>query len=436
MSQDEVVIKIDSISKLYKMYKDPKDRLKEALNPFSKSYHKDFFALRDVSFEVHRGETVGIIGRNGAGKSTLLKIITGVLNPTDGSITANGRISALLELGAGFNPELSGIENVYFNGMLLGMTKQQMDERIEEILTFADIGDHVYQPVKTYSSGMFVRLAFSVAVSVDPEILIVDEALAVGDVRFRQKALRKMKEQMQKAKAILFVTHDMESIKNFCTKVVWIKDGTVHEIGEPKDVIQRYYNYMTHDIETQAPNVSTEKSLIADIQYNDGELYWSPVKKSEIVGGKGVEVNKVAVKVNGRPYIEGQAIEGNEEMEFFFDVNIFESIYEPLAGFGIFNQYGVPIIHFNSSNIENSSLKPLHTGNRTIISFKFKLPKLQLGNYTVSFGLNDGTLDDNRIVQHVRECSVIKVVPSSLETRQHGIIIADKPEINIDLVEE
>lgn len=203
----DIAISVKHLTKVYKLYNQPIDRLKEALNPFKKSYHKDFYALNDVSFEIKKGETVGIIGKNGAGKSTLLKIITGVLTPTSGSVQVNGKIASLLELGAGFNPDYTGLENIYFQGSLMGYTREEMESKVDDILTFADIGEFIHQPVKTYSSGMFARLAFSVAINVEPDILIVDEALSVGDMAFQAKCFNKFKEFQRLNKTILFVTN-------------------------------------------------------------------------------------------------------------------------------------------------------------------------------------------------------------------------------------
>ena len=203
------VIKVDNVTKMYKLYDNPKDRLKEALIPTNKKRYKEHYALNGVSFDVKKGETAGIIGTNGSGKSTILKIITGVLNPTSGKVEIEGRISALLELGAGFNSEYTGIENVYLNGTMSGFSKEEIDERLDDILSFADIGDFVYQPVKTYSSGMLVRLAFAVSINIDPEILIVDEALSVGDVFFQAKCFKKFEDFKKQGKTILFVSHDL-----------------------------------------------------------------------------------------------------------------------------------------------------------------------------------------------------------------------------------
>ncbi|MED0681025.1 ABC transporter ATP-binding protein [Aneurinibacillus thermoaerophilus] len=237
-------IKVQNVSKIYKLYDKPVDRLKESIHPFGKKYHKDFYALKDISFEIKRGETIGIIGKNGSGKSTLLKMITGVLTPSAGMIEANGKISALLELGAGFNLELTGIENIYLNGTLMGFSREDVDKKLNDILSFADIGDFIYQPVKLYSSGMFARLAFSVAINVEPDILIVDEALAVGDVKFQTKCFNKFTSLKEKGVTILFVSHDISSIRNFCDKTMWIHEGHLKEIGDTVEVTAEYMEFM------------------------------------------------------------------------------------------------------------------------------------------------------------------------------------------------
>ena len=212
---EEIAIKVDHVEKMYKLYDKPMDRLKESMGFSKKKLYKEHYALNDISFDVHRGETVGIIGTNGAGKSTILKIITGVLNPSGGKVEINGRISALLELGAGFNQEYTGLQNVYLNGTMIGFSKEEIDAKLQDILDFADIGDFINQPVKTYSSGMFVRLAFAVAINIEPEILIVDEALSVGDVFFQAKCYKKFEEFKEMGKTILFVSHDLSSISKY-----------------------------------------------------------------------------------------------------------------------------------------------------------------------------------------------------------------------------
>lgn len=237
---NDIAIKVENLTKIYHLYDKPQDRLKEALNPFKKSYHHDFYALENISFEVKRGETVGIIGKNGAGKSTLLKIITGVLTPTEGKIAVNGKIASLLELGAGFNPEMTGMENIYLNGTLMGFTKEEMDKKVDAITEFANIGEFIYQPVKMYSSGMFARLAFSVAINVDAEILIVDEALSVGDMLFQAKCIAKMTSLMEEGTTILFVSHDIHAVRSLCNRGVYLKNGKAVLIGDAGEVVDRY----------------------------------------------------------------------------------------------------------------------------------------------------------------------------------------------------
>jgi len=271
----EYSIRVDNLSKVYKVYNVPMDRIKEALNPKRKNYHKDFYALNGVSFDVQKGETLGIVGKNGSGKSTLLKVITGVLSPTTGNVVANGKVSALLELGAGFNPEYTGIENVYTQGTLMGYTKLQIEEKLKDILEFADIGEFATQPVKVYSSGMFARLAFATAINVEPEILIVDEALAVGDVAFQKKCIDKMKEIRENGTTILFVSHALEQVKRFCTRAIWIKDGVVEMDGNVTHTVDAFANYLNREIgiikkiELKAPTVSNNDLLeILDLEIN------------------------------------------------------------------------------------------------------------------------------------------------------------------------
>ena len=244
-----LAISVQGVSKIYKLYDKPIDRLKEAVSLTHKSYHRDFFALSDISFDVKKGETVGIIGTNGSGKSTILKIITGVLSPTTGTAEVSGNISALLELGAGFNSEYTGLENIYMNGTMMGFSREEMQRRMDDILRFADIGDFVNQPVKTYSSGMFVRLAFALAINVDPEILIVDEALSVGDVFFQAKCYRRMEEMMKNGTTILMVSHDMGSIIKYCDKVVLLNRGHFVAQGEAGKMVDLYKKILANQTE-------------------------------------------------------------------------------------------------------------------------------------------------------------------------------------------
>ncbi len=285
---NNIAIRVSNLTKIYKLYDKPQDRIKEALHPFKKKYHKDFHALNDVSFEIKKGETVGIIGKNGAGKSTLLKIITGVLTPTSGNVHVNGRIASLLELGAGFNPEYTGVENIYLQGTLMGLSHEEMYAKVDEILAFADIGEFIQQPVKMYSSGMYARLAFAVAINVEPEILIVDEALAVGDSAFVLKCMNKMKLIQENGTTILLVTHDTQSIKTFTSRSLWINNGELELIDFSKIVCERYMEFL---YSSQANNITEDKTINA-IEKNDNFLEIPPnarrwgTKELEIIGYK------------------------------------------------------------------------------------------------------------------------------------------------------
>lgn len=281
--KSEKAISVSHIEKIYKLYDRRSDRLREALLPMGKKRHKDHYALKDVSFDVGTGECVGIIGTNGSGKSTILKIITGVLTPTAGTVEINGRISALLELGAGFNPEYNGIENIYLNGMMIGFSREEIDKKLEAILEFADIGDYVYQPVKTYSSGMFVRLAFALSINIDPEILIVDEALSVGDVFFQAKCYHKFEEFKEQGKTILFVSHDMSSISKYCDRVVLLDKGIKLAEGSSKKVIDIYKQVLVGQYKA-------EESVMEDTAKSTGEN--AAGNKAEPAEKKAGESNK------------------------------------------------------------------------------------------------------------------------------------------------
>lgn len=266
------MIEVKNLTKIYKMYKSPAERVKEALFPKRFSHKiRDFYALNDVSFEIEKGETVGIIGKNGSGKSTLLKILTGVINQTVGEKKMNGTISALLELGTGFNPEYTGIENIYLNGTIMGIPREEMAKKIDEICDFAEIGDFINQPVKNYSSGMFVRLAFAVAINTDPEILIVDEALAVGDYRFQAKCYNKFEEMKERGKTILFVSHDIDAVRRFCTRAIWLDGGRVVMDGDVNSVSSKYMEFITSN-ETDAMAVinkkKKEREVVVEKEFN------------------------------------------------------------------------------------------------------------------------------------------------------------------------
>ena len=260
----ERVIEIKDVTKIYKLYDKPIDRLKESMSLRHRSYHKDFYALRGLSFFVEKGQTVGIIGTNGSGKSTILKIITGVLTPTSGEVSVKGKISALLELGAGFNMDYTGIENIYMNGTMMGYSKREMDDKLADILDFAEIGDFVHQPVKTYSSGMFVRLAFALAINVEPEILIVDEALSVGDVFFQSKCYRRMEEIRKNGTTIVMVTHDMGSIIKYCDKVILLNKGEYIAEGPAGRMVDLYKKILAGQMESLREELASRREGVSE----------------------------------------------------------------------------------------------------------------------------------------------------------------------------
>lgn len=395
---ENIAIKVEHLTKVYPLYNSRKDRLKEALHPLRKKYHRDYYALNDVSFEVYKGETVGIIGKNGSGKSTLLKILSGVLTPTSGAFTINGKVSSLLELGTGFSPELTGIENVYFYGMLLGFTKKEMDDMLDDILSFADIGDFVYQPVKSYSSGMYVRLAFSVAVNVKPDILIVDEALAVGDIFFQAKCMIRMRKIMERGTTILFVSHDPATIQSLCQRGVLLENGKIAMIGPAKEVSQEYFkqihvsaNKALADVVQEQKETKEKNNVIAD---TDTEIPRLP--ESEFIDGGEEFIRRCAERfgedigwiVNVKVLNSKGEITNRIEYREPFTVRLYirakRDIENYCVGFRIFDDKGMSLT--GTLNIkENNSLPPLKKNSKLIVDFNVDNIFCE-GNYSILVG--------------------------------------------------
>lgn len=393
---DEIAIKVEGISKVYRLYDRAIDRLKESINPFKKKYHHDFFALKDISFQVKRGETVGIIGKNGSGKSTLLKIITGVLTPNLGTVRVNGRISALLELGAGFNPEYTGIENIFLQGSIMGYSHFDMEQKVDDILAFADIGDFINQPVKSYSSGMFVRLAFAVATIVDPDILIVDEALAVGDVFFRQKCFNRMEELRKNDTSIILVTHAMNEIRQFCSNALFLDHGQTYFWGNADEAVQRYYffeekNQITPDSQIKVEDEKKQLRKYQDMEEkSDDSFKWSipreafydlSIAKKEIING--ARCTAVALcNMQGEPsrmFFQG------ETGVFYYEFELSKDIDVPVGGILLFNEKNILIHGKNSIQYDIKSLHGIKRGMR--IRFRQEVEfSLATGEYTFSLG--------------------------------------------------
>ena len=372
---NEFAIRVKHLEKMYKLYNKPSDRLRETLG--LRVPVKEHYALKDVSFDVKRGETVGIIGTNGSGKSTILKIITGVLNPTKGEVEVDGRISALLELGAGFNMEYSGIENVYLNGTMMGFSREEIDARLQDILDFADIGDFVYQPVKSYSSGMFVRLAFAVAINIDPEILIVDEALSVGDVFFQAKCYRKFEEFKTQGRTILFVSHDLSSIARYCDRVILLNKGVKLEEGSPKQMVDMYKQLLVG----QDPAKAEEEKAAGQPKENWNSQFQVNPDMLEY-GSRLAEIVDFAVlDEKGRCT---NTIEKGSTFKIRMKVAFRETIQEPIMAFTFKDIKGTEITGTNTL-FEKAAVEHSDAGDVCTVTFTQDM-YLQGGEYLLSFG--------------------------------------------------
>ena len=398
---EDIAISVNDVSKMYKLYDNPMDRLKESLGLSRKKKYKEHYALNHVSFQVHKGETVGIIGTNGSGKSTILKIITGVLSPTGGEVSVNGRISALLELGAGFNGEYSGLENVYLNGSMIGFSREEIDAKLQSILDFADIGEFIHQPVKTYSSGMFVRLAFAVAINIDPEILIVDEALSVGDVFFQAKCYRKFEEFKEMGKTILFVSHDLSRIGKDCDRVVLLNKGEKLAEGGAKEMVNLYRRVLVNqyddaDLEEGAENAEAGQ----DGQLTDGTAGENVSKKEHAGGGRAM---KDSLNLNPKVLEYGSklgeivdfairddtgmitnVIEKGKEFSVQMKVRFQADVNDPIFAFTLKDLKGTEITGTNTM-YEHTPVKPQKAGDVREITFKQIMP-LEAGEYMLCLG--------------------------------------------------
>ena len=392
---EEAIIKCEKICKMYKLYDKPGDRVKEALGLSKNPLYREHFALSDVDVEVYRGECVGIIGTNGAGKSTLLKIITGVLNPSSGSVSVNGKISALLELGAGFNMEYTGMENIYINGRMTGYTREEVDEKMQDILDFADIGDFVYQPVKTYSSGMFVRLAFAVAINIEPDILIVDEALAVGDVFFQAKCFKKFEEFKNQGKTILFVSHALGTIQKYCDRAILLNKGHKLAEGKPKDIIDLYNKQMAENVKENSKGEPTESKKNIEIP----KAFW---KESLITNPKVLEYgNKSAEIIDFAIIDESGTVTNNvmkgAEFQICMKVKFAETIQNPIFAFTIKDLKGTELTGTNTL-LQDVEIGSVEAGSIKTISFKQKM-LLQSYEYLLCLGCT-GFKDGELVVYH------------------------------------
>ena len=409
----EYAIEINNVSKVYNLYNKPSDRLKEAFSITRKSYHRDFYALHPLDVKVKKGECFGIIGVNGSGKSTLLKMITGVLNPTTGDIKTHGRVSALLELGAGFNMEFTGIENIYLNGMVMGYSREEMDKKIPDICAFADIGDFVKQPVKTYSSGMFARLAFAVAINVDPDILIVDEALSVGDIYFQSKCFKKFDEFKAAGKTIIFVTHDMGCVFKYCDTVMVLNAGEKVAEGEPAAMIDIYKKILANQYDPTTKTVDAHKDSDNDMKPVAGKDY-KPIwkehlamnPKPSIYGDKKAEIVDFAV-IDDKGQITNTVVK-EKPFQIKVALKFNETLKDVISSMTIKTSKGENLMGTNTF-LEGVTFNDAKAGDIVIVTFK-QVMHLQPGEYLLSLGCTRYENDDLHIFNRLYDIVSLDVI--------------------------
>ncbi len=404
---EEYAIEVNHLTKIYKLYHKQSDRIKEAFSIRKKCYHQDFYALKDVNFKVKRGEALGIVGKNGSGKSTILKIITGVLQQTEGEVKLNGRIAALLELGAGFNGEYNGFENIYLNGTIMGFTRAEMEKKIPDIIEFADIGDFIYQPVKTYSSGMYVRLAFAIAIHVDPDILIIDEALSVGDIRFQRKCFRKI-EEFKKTKTFILVSHDLSSITKFCDRAIWLNEGVMQSEGNPAEIAKEFRAYMIDAKFTSKADRGQmgKKTIGVELEAIPKDVDMMGDDKAEFLGFlcMDAEGNKISVA------------DADSKIQLLFQAHIKEELTDAIVGFTFKDKLGTIIFQLNTF-VMNRELH-LEANKTYLFEFVFTLPKLVDGYYTISPAIASGSQ-----AYHIQHCWIFDAMV---------IQVLNKREINLE----
>lgn len=412
---DNKVIIVDGVKKLYKLYDKPMNRLKESLSITHKKYHTEHFALDKIDFSINKGECLGIIGTNGSGKSTLLKIITGVLNPTEGKVTVKGKISALLELGAGFNMEYTGIENIYLNGTMMGFTEKEMNEKLQDIIDFAEIGEFIYQPVKTYSSGMFARLAFAVAINVEPDILIVDEALSVGDIFFQAKCYKKFNEFKEAGKTIVFVSHDLSSVLKYCDRTLLIHQGKQIKLGKTSEVVDIFKKILVNQYDEQPEDETDtgdnkEETVSSRSVHSEVKTLW---KEDLIInpnfndyGSKEAEIIDFAITdKSGR--ITNSIYKG-EEFAIRMKVKFNEDIINPICAVTIKDLKGTEITGTNTM-LEENNIEIGKKGQTVSVEFRQKM-SLQGGQYLLSLGLTGYRLETFVVYNRLYDICNIEVL--------------------------
>jgi lipopolysaccharide transport system ATP-binding protein len=394
----EIAIRVQDLSKKYRLFNSARDRLKEALHPFSKHYHREFWALTGINFVVPRGQTVGILGRNGSGKSTLLQIIAGVMQPTGGEVTAFGRVAALLELGAGFNPEFTGRENVIFQAQVMGMSAKDIKRKLPEIEQFADVGDFFDQPVKIYSSGMFVRVAFAAATSVDPDILIIDEALAVGDARFQQKCYERLRQFKTAGKTILFVSHSVDAVAALCDRAIVLEEHKIFADGLPKDVIDAYLRLILPradnlggigaakvEVTSQLSRGSIDLDSFFDPRETSDQChlrrFYNDKEVRQVAGGATI----IDFRISRPATRQEMNISSGENISLYIKVHFHQTVSAPLVGIMLKTVNGISIYGTNTF-MAGTPLVPALEGDTRIYLFELAMP-LKGGAYFIDMGI-------------------------------------------------
>jgi len=433
----EIAVKAESLTKIYKLYNSRRSFVKEALSPIRKQYHKDFYALKDISFTVNKGEMIGIIGQNGSGKSTLLKILASIVTPTSGKYFTKGTTRALIELNGGFDENLTGIENIRFLGILQGYTKKEMEKRLPKILEFADIGDYAYQPVKNYSSGMNIRLAFSIAIHVDPEILIVDEALAVGDIRFQQKCYRRINELKEDGKTIVLCTHGLDTVKEFCDRAIWLHNGRIKEVGDPAFVTDLYRAFMvSQEAITNKDNTQKSEKIIETLMKNEdsvGDLKnieWFDISKCNSFGNGSITI-KTCTLVNRDNNKSIVVIRGGEKVRLLIYVTQHKKIDALGISILLNSRLGSPIFKINSHAYKQHVSFELNKSSVVAVDFTF--PHLGNGQYTLSMGAIHYNADGEQTDYWVHDALIINVDNPEFKYKLEAPLVLD--EVNMKVME-
>lgn len=390
------IIEVSGIKKRYPLYKKKRDKIREAFSITGKKYHKDFEALKGISFTVKKGECVGIIGLNGSGKSTLLKILTGVIQPTEGTVETTGKIAALLELGAGFNPEYTGLENIYLNTLLMGMTRSETDAKLTDILEFADIGDFINQPVKIYSSGMFVRLAFAIAITVDPDILIIDEALSVGDVFFQQKCYNRIRELSEKA-TVLIVSHDLNSITKFCKRLLVMNNGVLIFDGNAKDAVTEYYKVKQGSILSKEAKKQVEDTYTRVVK----DQFIKPMEE-QYSGKMDAIIDSYYYQIDDVPF--GEYCEFGKTFFVKMVIRCLRNIESVIIGYQVRDKYGNET--FGETSLTSGNVDVSFEEGEIIVSFQFIWPEIREGDYFITLGIGEGY----EVLNQVEQCWINQAI--------------------------